>query len=105
MAVIGTLGVFEVEHVGQALFGIVFRADVLFLGRTIGTRALARIVYPTHQVIVVCFFALARQVGGECPALHLIAFADGVAAQTAARFEQFFAAAGISGSVRHRRVG
>src|SRR6266481_5861532 len=102
MAVVRTLAMLQVEDKGQTLLGIVFRTDILFLEWTIRARALARVVDPPHEVIVVCFLANARQVRGESPTLHLIAFTDGVAAQASAHFEQFLTVAGVSRIALHR---
>src|SRR5207302_11077796 len=62
----------------------------------IRTRAFAGVVNPTNQVIVIGLLADATEIGRECSALQLIAFADGVAGETAARFEQFFSVSGIA---------
>src|SRR6202030_1918101 len=76
-----------------------------FLVWAIGTRALAGIVNPANEVIVICFFADAGQVGGEGPADHLIAFSDGMAGETAAALEQFLAVRGVAEFVPGKRIG
>src|SRR5438445_2234288 len=96
VAVIGAAAVLEVENVGQALLLVIFGADVFLFEGAIRTRALARVVDPTNQVIVIGLLADATEIGRECSALQLIAFADGVAGETAARFEQFFTVNGIA---------
>src|SRR5207302_3073035 len=75
----------------------------------IRTRAFAGVVNPTNQVIVIGLLADASEIGRECSALQLIAFADGVAGETAARFEQFFSVSGVAEfvlgqGIRERRL-
>ena len=79
MAVVRTLTVFEVKDVCQALLGVILGAYVFLLVRAVRARSLARIVNPAYQVIVVGLLADAREVRCERAALHLIAFANGMA--------------------------
>ena len=79
VAVVRTLTVFEVKNVWQALLGVILRANVFLLVRAVRTRALARIVNPAYQVIVVGLLTDAREVRCERAALHLIAFANRMA--------------------------
>src|ERR1700682_4852591 len=44
MAIVRALAMLQVEDKGQTLLGIIFRTDDLLLQRTIGSRALARVV-------------------------------------------------------------
>ena len=101
----GQLRVVQIENVRQTLLRVVFRTDVLLLVRTVGTGALARVVHPAHQIVVVVFLADAREIGGEGSALHLVAFADGVAREAAARFEQFLAMRRVAWLVLGQRIG
>src|SRR5258708_39140516 len=96
MAGIGAPGVSTVEHEGQTLLSVVFRADVLFFIRAVGAGALAGIVNPAHQIVVVGFFADAGQVGGEVGPLHFVAFANGMASKTTSRFEQIFSVSRVA---------
>jgi hypothetical protein len=70
-----------------------------------GPRPLPGVVNPAHQIIVICFLAHARQIGGERPTLHLVAFADGVAGQTSSLFKQFFSVRGVSWLLLGQSVG
>src|SRR5438552_359462 len=96
VAVIGAAAVLEVENVGQAFLFVILGTDVLLFEGAIGARALARVVDPTNQVIVIGLLADATEIGRESSALQLIAFADGVAGEAAARFEQFFSVRGVA---------
>ena len=87
MAVVGTAAVVQIKNVGQALLLIVFGTDVLFLEGAVRAGALARVMDPAHEVVVIALFADAREVCGERSTLHLVAFADGMAGEAAARFE------------------
>ena len=64
---------------------------------------------PTHQVVVVVFLPHASEIRGEGSALQLVAFADGVTCEAAARFEQLFSVSGVAGfvlgqGIRERRL-
>ncbi len=87
------------------MLGVVLGADVLLLQRTIRTRALAGVMHPAHQVVVVGFLADAGQVRGEGSALHLVALADRVASHAAACPDQLLAALGVAGLLLRWRVG
>src|SRR5439155_5350882 len=65
----------------------------------IKTRALADVVDPANKVIVIGLLTDANEIGRKSSALQLIAYADGVAGEAAARFEQFFSVSGIAESV------
>ena len=60
---------------------------------------------PSDQIIVIVFFADARKIRGESAAFHLVAFANGVARKTTARFKQLLAMRGIAGLVFGQRIG
>src|SRR5580658_47375 len=87
MAVVRTAAVVEVELVGKALLGVIFGANVFLFVRTVGASALACVVNPAHQIIVISFLADAGQIRGEGAALRLIAFSNGVAGQASAGLE------------------
>src|SRR5215472_15716518 len=97
VTVIRALAVVEIANVGKALLLVILRADVFFLDRAVRTRALAGVVDPAHEVIVIGLFADAREVRRESAALHLVAFADGVAREATARFKQLFTVSCVSG--------
>src|SRR6202040_3908640 len=102
MTVVRASAVREVELVGKIMLSVVLRTDVLLLVRTIRTGPLPRIVYPADKVIVIGFLADACQIGGKGPALHIVAFPNGVAGQTAASLKKLFAMRSVSGyRVRH----
>ena len=87
----------EVKHERQIVLGVIFRTQVALFERAVRARALARIVNPAYEVIVIVFFADAAQVRGKGAADHVRAFADGVAGQAAARFKQNLAVRGVAG--------
>src|SRR2546427_2166059 len=105
MAVVRTLAVLQVENKGQALLFVIFGADVLFFVRTIGAGAFARVVDPTHEVVVIVLFTDAREIGSKSSTPHPVAFADGKTSEAAARFEKFFALSGVAPLVRWRFIG
>src|SRR5271156_4094515 len=78
------------------MFRVIFRAEIFFLVRAIRTGALARIVDPADQVIVIFFFADAAEVRGERAADGTRAFSDSVTGEAAAFIEQVLAVRGIS---------
>ena len=65
VAVVGLTRVIQVEHKRQIVLGVIVRAQVALLERAVRTRALARIVNPANEVIVIVLFADAAQIGGE----------------------------------------
>ena len=67
---------FGIEQVRQVMFRVIFRRQITFLFRTIRRPTFARIVNPTHDVIVVGFLADTLQVGRKCAAHSTLAFAD-----------------------------
>ena len=99
VAVVGTAGVVQIEDERQIVLGVIFRAQIALLERAVGAGALARIVNPANQVIVVVLFADAAQVGREGAAHHVRAFADRMAGQAAARFEEHLAVRRVAGSL------
>ena len=63
-------------------------------------------MHPAHQVIVIFFFADAAEIGREGAADGVCAFADGVAGEAAARFEENLSVVGVSGRLLlERRTG
>ena len=100
LAVVRALRVVDVEDVGQVVLLVVVRRQVALLNRTIRRRALARVVYPAHQVVVVHLLAHAAQVRSE-PSPHRVrAFADRVTAHAAARLKALLALDRVSGRLR-----
>src|ERR1700722_19482287 len=95
MAVVRAAAVVEIKLVGKSLLRIILGTDVFFLVRAIGSRSLACVVNPAHQVVVVRLFAHAGQVCSEGSTLNLIAFSNGVAGETSSRLEQFFSVSGV----------
>ena len=75
----------EVEDEGQAFLFVVFGPNVLFLVRAVGTSAFTRVVHPAYKIIEVIFFPDASEICGEVRSFHLVAFTDGMAAETSAR--------------------
>ena len=55
--VVGTLAVVKIKLIGKILLRVIFGSDVFLFIRTIGPRALTRVVNPAHQVVVVRFLA------------------------------------------------
>src|SRR5260370_26493172 len=105
VSVVGALAVIQIELERQSLLLVVFAANVFFLVRPLRALALARVVDPANQVIVVGFFSHAREIGGKRSALQLVAFADGVTSQAAARLEQFLAMGSVAGFVLGQGIG
>ena len=103
VAVVGAARVIEIENVREIVFGVIFRAEIFFLVGAVGARALAGIVDPADEIIVIFFFADAAQVCGERAADGVGAFADGVAGEAAALVEQFLAVGCISGGLFFER--
>ena len=95
----------QVEDKGQPLLGIIFGAKVFLFVRTIGTGARARVMHPAHEIVIVGLLPDAGKIGGERSTLHLIAFADGMAGQTAARLKEFLAVRGVARFVLGLWVG
>ena len=73
----------QIKHVGQAFFGVVLGSNIFLFQRTIWSRALARVVHPSHQVIEIRFLSHASKIRRERATLHLVAFANGMAGHTA----------------------
>ena len=91
---------FGIEEKRQAVFCVIIRREIAFLFRAIRRPALARVVNPTHDVIVIIFLADFREVGRECAAELAVSFADRVTRQTAARFEEILAVRLVALSLR-----
>ncbi len=104
VAVIRALAVLQVKNVGQALLFVIFRTDVFLFERAVRTSAFARIVDPTHEVVVVILLTDTSEIRGKGAALDLIAFANGMAGEAAARFEQFFSVGGVAGIALGQRI-
>src|SRR5580693_2217256 len=85
------------------MFGVISRAEIFFLVRAVGARALARIVDPADQVIVIFFFADAAEVRGERAADGACAFSDSVTREAAALIEQVLAVCCVSGRLLFER--
>src|SRR5205807_7003017 len=99
MAIVGASGMREIEDEGHAVLGVIFGAEVALLEGAIGTCALAWIVDPAHQIIVIVFFAHATEIRGERAAHDVGAFTNGMAAEAAAGLEEFLAVHGVTGSL------
>src|SRR6266571_2397849 len=99
VAVVRAAAVIEVKNKGQALLFVVLGTDVLLFVGAIGTSALAGVVDPAHEVVVVILLTDASEIGRKGSALQLVAFADGVAGEAAARFEQILSVSGVAGLV------
>src|SRR5579871_6985277 len=99
MTGVRALAMLQIPMVWQAFPGVILRTDVFFLVRTIRTRAFARVMNPSDEIVVVRLLADSGQVRGKHSALHLIAFPDRVAGEAAAGLEQFLAVLGVAGLV------
>src|SRR3989338_2121198 len=93
-AVVRAGGVVGVEDEREPAPGVVVGSEVAFLLGAVGAGALARIVNPAHQEVVVRLLAHAAQVGGEGAADGVLAFAERVAGQAAAGLKKLLAARG-----------
>src|SRR5258708_21442862 len=96
VAVVRAPAVVQVKDVGQALLFVILGADVLLFIRAVRTRALARVLDPAHEVVVAVLLTHTREIRGKSSALQLVAFADGVAGEAAARFPQLFSLSGVA---------
>src|SRR5438477_11719835 len=92
----------EIKDVREMVLLVIVGRKIALFCRTIGRRALAWVVNPTYQIIVVPLFTDAAQVGAEPPALSVCAFAHRVAAHTPARLEALFASGGVAGRLGWR---
>src|SRR5207248_8530095 len=86
VAIVRALAVVEIEDVRQALLLVILWANVFFLVGAVGARAFASVVTPANEIVVIGFFADAREIRGKRSALHLVALTDGVAGEAAAHF-------------------
>src|SRR5581483_2021904 len=80
-------------------------ANVLLFVWAIRTSAFASVVDPAHEVVVVGLLADAGQVRRKGAALHVAAFSDGVAGETAAGFEEFLAMFSVARLLLWKLVG
>src|SRR5579872_837969 len=99
MPIIRAFAVLQIPLIGKSLLRVIFGTNVFLLVRAVGTSALASIVNPAHEIIVVRFLANPRQIRCKDAAHHLIAFADRMARQASAGLEQFLAMSRIAGLV------
>src|SRR5580698_2406454 len=95
----------KIENVWQSFLGVIFRTDIFLFIHTVGSSPFPCVVHPADQIVVVILLADAREIRCETSALHLIAFADGVAGETAACFEQFFSVRSAAWLVFRQRIG
>src|ERR1700687_6500800 len=79
------------------MLGVIFWAQIVFLERAVGTRAFARIVDPSDQIIEIIFFPNAAQIRRKGSAHHAGVLADRVACQAPACLEQDFAVRTVPG--------
>src|SRR5260370_36805244 len=105
VAVVRTLAVMEIELEREALLFVIFWTDVLLFVGTIGAGAFACVVDPTQEVVVAVFFTDAREICSKGSALDLIALADGMAGEAAARFEKLFSVSSVAGLVLGQWIG
>ena len=87
MPVVRALRVLKIEDEGQPVPGIVLRPEIALFKRTVGARALTRVVNPSHQIVVIIFFTDTGKVGRKGSAIEGISLTYGVAAHAAARLE------------------
>ncbi len=87
MAVVGAFAVVQIEDIRQTLFLVIVGADVFLFVGAVGASALAGVVHPAHEVVVIVLFADAGEICRESAALHLVAFTDGMTGETPTRFE------------------
>ncbi len=95
----------EVEDEGQAFLFVVFGPHILFFVRAVGTSAFACVVHPAYKIIEIIFFSDASEICREVRSFHLVAFTDGMAAETSARLEKLFAVRGVAGLVPGQLIG
>src|SRR5258706_11364033 len=65
VSVVRRAGMIEVKYEWKIVFGVIFRTQVFFLKRAIGTGSHAGIQDPSDEIIVVVFFSNSRKVGGK----------------------------------------
>ncbi len=94
----------QIKDVWQTFLLVVFRADIFLFVWTIRPCSLASIVNPANEIIVVVFFADAREISGEGAPLELVAFPDRVARETSPGVQQLFAMAGAASLVLGQRI-
>ena len=109
VSIVRAPAVFQVKNIGQTLLFVIFGTDVLLFVGAVGTRALTRVVNPTHQIVVAVLLTHAGKIRGEGSALQLVALADGVTCQAATRFKQLLAVSRVSRfvlgqGIRQRRL-
>ncbi len=86
-AVVRTSVVLGIEDEGKTVLGVVFGGQIALLERAVRPGALARVVNPPDQVLILCLLTYAAQVGGESSAHSVFAFSDRVAGQAAPGFK------------------
>src|SRR5207244_11910494 len=104
MAIVRALTVLQIELIGKPLLRVILRANIFLLIWTIRACALARIMNPAYKIIVIRLLANTSEIRSECAALHLSAFSDRVAVQTAAGLHKFFLMLCILGFLLWRRL-
>ena len=60
---------------------------------------------PAYEIVEIIFFSEASEICGEVRSFHLVAFADGMAAETSPRFEKLPAMRGVAGLVLGQLIG
>jgi hypothetical protein len=105
VAVVWTAAVIEVEDEGQSFLLVVFGTNILFLIRAIGARAFTRVMDPAYEIIEIIFFPDASEIRGEVSPFRLVAFADGMAAETSACLDKLPAMHGVAGLVLGQLIG
>src|ERR1700726_4841031 len=103
MAVVRTARMIQIEDKRQIVLCVVFRPQISLLVRAIGAGALARVVNPADDVMVIVFFADAAEVRCKTPADFVRVLAHGMAGHAAALLEQLFAVSHVSGSLMFQR--
>src|SRR6202789_1764010 len=106
MPIVRTARMIEIENVREIVLGVIFRSQVALFVRTIRPGALARVVDPANDIIVIFLFADAAEVGSKSSANRGRAFTHGMAGQASALFEEFFAMGCVAGRLMiERRAG
>ena len=96
----------QIENIWEIVLGVIFRPQVALFVRTIRPGALARVVDPANDIIVIFLFADAAEVGSESSANRGRAFTHGMAGEASALFEEFFAMGCAAGRLMiERRAG
>src|SRR5260221_13577859 len=85
----------EVKDKREIMLGVILRAQVLLLRRTVRPRSNPWIQNPANQIIVVVLLPYSRQVRGKISANHVRSFANRMAGFATALFEYSFAPAAL----------